>query len=319
MASNRLRAFALLLSGLLPLAAGAQAPVARRLAITIDDLPWVEFDRSAPGDVHARHRRLIDALAGTNAIGFVNEDKLIHEGRLDLARLAMLDDWPRAHLALGNHTFGHVGLTATPIDAYEQAILRGAALTRPLLARHGMTLAWFRHPFLQAGRDDAVREELARFLDAHGYRVAPVTIDDGDWIFARAYVGLVDAHRDAEAARLRARFVDYIVDKVVYYEAESRALFDREIAQVLLLHASALNADAMPALLARLRARGYAFVPIDQAVADPAYAHADGYRGRGGISWLHRWAMAEHKAPGFYAGEPVVPADVMQAAGVDSE
>ncbi|KAG1529725.1 hypothetical protein G6F50_017800 [Rhizopus delemar] len=41
---------------------------------------------------------------------------------------------------------------------------------------------------------------------------------------------------------------------------------------------------------------------------DPAYARgAEGYNGRYGPSWRHRWAMAEKKPKDFYAGEPVVP------------
>lgn len=53
--------------------------------------------------------------------------------------------------------------------------------------------------------------------------------------------------------------------------------------------------------------------------ADPAYRHADGYRGRAGISWLHRWAMAEKKPKVFYEGEPAVPQHVLDIAGVEGE
>ena len=52
---------------------------------------------------------------------------------------------------------------------------------------------------------------------------------------------------------------------------------------------------------------------------DPAYARPDGYHGRFGPSWLHRWAMAEHKPKTFYAGEPEVPKWVLDLAGVDGE
>ena len=87
----------------------------------------------------------------------------------------------------------------------------------------------------------------------------------------------------------------------------------------MLLHASALNAAAMDELLQRVEKRGYTFVTLDEALRDPAYAHADGYRGGAGISWMHRWAMAEQRPRVFYEGEPEVPADVMALAGVDSE
>jgi peptidoglycan/xylan/chitin deacetylase (PgdA/CDA1 family) len=293
----------------------------RRVAITVDDLPWVELARSAPAEVAARHRRLVATLArfDTHATGFVNENKLEIDGRVDAARRAMLADWLDAGLDLGNHTYDHNGLHATPIEAYEHSILRGEAVIRPLLAARGRTPSWFRHPYLQAGRDDATRERLARFLGEHGYRIAPVTIDNGEWIYASAYVGTLGAGDAALAARLRRDYVDYMLAKFAFYEDESKRLFGREIAQVLLIHANALNADALPALLERLRRRGYVFVALAEALEDPAYAHADGYRGGAGISWLHRWAMAEQMPRAFYQGEPTVAQYVLDLAGVEGE
>ena len=294
--------------------AGATEP--RRVAITVDDLPWVEFAFMDEATAVERQRRLVRALEGTHAIGFVNEDKLYADGELQPARRAMLEAWLRAGLDLGNHTYGHVGMHATPIADYEQAIVRGEAVTRELLAALGRAPAWFRHPYLQAGRVDADRERLDAFLAAHGYRIAPVTIDNGEWIWARAYLKVAG---EPERASFRNRYVDYIEAKFTYYEDQSRRLFGREIAQILLLHANSLNSDAMPALFERIRRRGYAFIPVDEAMRDPAYAHADGYRGGAGISWMHRWAMAEDKPKSFYHGEPVVPDDVLALAGVEGE
>lgn len=302
-----------------PLLCAAAEP--RRIAITVDDLPWVEFSQSSPVEVQKRFSTLVDVLARnrTAAIGFVNEDKLERDGRRDRRRVTMLERWLDAGIELGNHTYGHVGMHATPIADYLAAIDRGDEVTGALLRERGRNEAWFRHPFLQAGRDDADRATLAAWLEAHGYRVAPVTVDNGDWIFARAYVHALNANDAVLARRLRDDYVAYMDDKVAYYEQQSKRLFGREIAQVLLCHASALNADALPALFARLRKRGYEFVTLESAVADPAYAHADGYRGGAGISWMHRWAMAEGKPRTFYEGEPEVPRWIMDLAGVDSE
>lgn len=291
----------------------------RELSITIDDLPWVEYADSTRGDVELRHRHLLQALHGTHAVGFVNEDKLYADGELQTWRLTMLRDWLDAGLDLGNHTYGHVGLNKVALPDYERAILDGEKLLRPLLREFDRSLVWFRHPFLQTGREDAVRIALADFLAQHAYRAAPVTIDNGDWIFARAYLKALNAHEDRVARRVRALFVDYMLAKTVYFERQAQTLLGRPIPQVLLLHASALNSDALPALLDRLRRRGYAFVPLATAVGDPAYARKDGYYGGGGISWLHRWAMAESRPKTFYRGEPVVPKSIMDMAGVTSE
>ena len=85
------------------------------------------------------------------------------------------------------------------------------------------------------------------------------------------------------------------------------------------MHANELNADSFPDLVEGARQRGYRFVGLDEAMEDPAYARPDGYAGRWGPSWLHRWAMAEHKPKAFYAGEPLVPQWVLDLAGVESE
>jgi peptidoglycan/xylan/chitin deacetylase (PgdA/CDA1 family) len=315
----RFTALSLLSSAALSFGAAAVEP--RRVAVTIDDLPWVEFNQSTPAEVRARHLHLVDALSrhDSKAIGFVNEDKLYVDGVVQPGRSRMLKDWLQRGLDLGNHTYGHVGLHATPIEDYEQAILGGETVLRPLMQMHAKKLQWFRHPYLQAGRDDAVRARLDHFLAGHGYRIAPVTIDNGDWIFARAYINALNAGDSALAESLRARFIVYIEAKFDYYEQQSKRLFGREIPQVLLLHASALNAAAMDELLRRLRKRGYVFATVEEVLEDPAYAHDDGYRGGAGISWMHRWAMAEKRPRVFYDGEPEVPADVMALAGVDSE
>jgi peptidoglycan/xylan/chitin deacetylase (PgdA/CDA1 family) len=302
-------------------AGGRQPTPPRRVVITVDDLPWVEFALSTPAEVAARHRKLIDALSRqrSQAIGFVNEDKLYQHDALVPARRQMLEDWLRAGLSLGNHTYGHRGLHSTAIADYEQAILRGESELRPLMAAYGAAPVWFRHPFLQAGQEAAARQRLADFLARRGYRIAPVTIDNGDWIFARAYVQALNAGDQVLATSLRDRFIAYIEAKFKYYEQQSKRLFGREIPQILLLHASALNADSMDELLRRLRRRGYEFVSMEDVIDDPAYAHADGYRGRAGISWMHRWAMAEQQPKVFYQGEPAVPADVLALAGVSGE
>ena len=60
-------------------------------------------------------------------------------------------------------------------------------------------------------------------------------------------------------------------------------------------------------------------ITLDEAMRDPAYQRADGYTGKWGPSWLHRWAMAEKKPRDFYKGEPVVPKWVLEMAQVESE
>ncbi len=316
----------LLLPALLCVAAFAQAQDdTRRIAVTIDDLPWQRIEQTPPAQLPALHAQLMASLrqAQVPIVGFVNVDKLEQDGQVQPQRVAMLRDWLDAGYALGNHTYGHVNLHQVGVPAYEDAIVRGERTLRPLLAERGQPLQWFRHHYLATGRSVADREAVNAFLVAHGYRIAPVTVDSGEWVWAFAYAHVLDEPpgpaRDAMLLRLRKGYVPYMLNKLDFFERESQALFGRRIPQVWLMHANALNAAAFPELVAATRRRGYAFISLDEALRDPAYTHAEGYTGPGGISWLHRWAMAEDKSKDFYAGEPVVPRWVFALAGVDSE
>lgn len=313
------------LCGWLALPAWAAGPD-RRIAVTIDDLPWAGLDRTVPADLETRHARLMRALraADVPVVGFVNESKLEQDGRLRPERLAMLDDWLDAGAELGNHTWSHADLHAVGVPAFQAEILKGERRLRPLLAARGVAPRWFRHPYLRAGRTPEDKAAVADFLASHGYRVAPVTVDNGEWVWAFAYANVMDRRtpvddREAALVRLRRGYVPYMLNKLDYYERQSEALLGYALPQVWLMHANELNADAYVDLVAGAKRRGYRFIALEEALRDPAYARSDGYRGRFGPSWLHRWAMADDRPKAFYAGEPVVPPWVLRLAGVESE
>ena len=290
----------------------------RRVAITIDDLPTVSRTRNDPAFQEAVTVGLLEALArhGAPAIGFVNEGKLDRDGEVDGARVDLLRRWLQAGQELGNHTYSHPDLHEVTPDSFIVDLQAGERVTRPLVEATGGALSWFRHPFLHTGRDSAQRAAVHRVLDANGYRVAPVTIDNSDYIFAAAFDGAEAAGDSALATRVRTAYLTYMQRVVEYYEEQSRALFGREIPQVLLIHANALNASALDHLLEGLRRRGYSFITLAQAVDDPAYDSPDRYFGPGGITWIHRWALTAGKRGDFFAGEPEVPAWVAEAAAL---
>ncbi len=302
----------------------------RRISITIDDLPWVSGNDQAWEDenslsarnIKKHHKRLISAMKKAKApvVGFVNEGKLYSNGHKQKNRVDMLNDWLKAGFELGNHTYGHVSMHDVELQAYEENILQGERELRPLLANYGQTPQWFRHPYLRAGRTLEDKTALQKFLTEHGYKIAPVTIDNGEWVWASAYRKTLAKGSGKETlARLRREYVPYMVAKVDFYEHASINLLGYNLPQILLMHANELNADTYGALTAAIRARGYRFVSLEEAMRDPAYQRADTFTGRFGPSWLHRWALTEKKPKAFYAGEPEVPKWVLDLAGVESE
>lgn len=291
-------------------APAAAQQTARTVAVTFDDLPGVaQGDRSV-----AMHTRITDGLLRqiaehrVPAIGFVNEGKLLTDGRVDPRRVDLLRRWTAAGLELGNHGYSHIGLHDTPVDAYIADVARGDSVTRLVMADAGTQPRWFRHPFLHTGRTLEDRRRFETSLAERGYRVAPVTIDNSDYIFGAAYDR---APVDSIRRRVADEYIRYMEAVTAYYEQQSRALFGREIAQVLLLHANNLNADHFGRLAEMFARRGYTFVSLEQALRDPAYASQDTYTGPAGITWIHRWALTQGKRGDFFAGEPEVPAWVI--------
>jgi peptidoglycan/xylan/chitin deacetylase (PgdA/CDA1 family) len=292
-----------------PAAVPARDP-GHRMAITFDDLP------AGPPNVHSNEVQaeltegILAALAAHEvpAIGFVNEERLEVDGRVDPERVARLERWLEAGHELGNHTYSHPDLHRVPLEEFLDDVVRGEPVTRRLLAERGRELRFFRHPFLHTGLSLETKRAVEAFLEERGYRVAPVTIDNSEWIFGGAYARAYEAGDREEMARLGAAYVDYMERVVEFYEGQSRAILGREIPQTLLVHAYLLNAHHFGELLDRLAARGYRFVPLEEALADPAYDSPDTYTGPGGITWLHRWAITRGVDRSVFAGEPEIPA-----------
>lgn len=271
----------------------------RTVAFTFDDLPMSRDGAYGLARMQDVTTRLLGRLrsAGIVAVGFVNEGKLDRGGDRP-ARTALLEQWLDAGMELGNHTYAHASFWTTPLAEYQREVLRGEAVTRALLAERGRKPRYFRHPYLNTGPDLRTKETFERFLAEHGYRVAPVTVDNLDVTYALAYDNAYLQGDSALMRRIGGAYVEHMRASFAFSEALSRRVLGREPAQVLMLHTNALNADYLDALVAMLRARGYGFVPVERALEDPAYRSRDTYTGREGVSWLQRWAVTQGKDPG---------------------
>ena len=307
---------------LLALPAAATAGDGRVLAVTVDDLPASGAAHRGTAELEGLTRDLLAQLraAGAPAVGFVNEQGLDGPGGApEPARVALLRAWLEAGHELGNHGRAHLDLHRVAVEDWLEDVRRGDEVTRPLARAAGRPYRWFRHPYLHTGRSAEVRRRAEAALAAEGLAVAPVTHDNSEWIYARAYERSLAAGEAALAARIGEDYVRYMVEKAAYFDRNARDLFGRPVAQVLLVHANRLNADRLAALAAALRAAGWSFVTLEEALRDPAYRSPDTYHGPAGLTWLHRWALTRGVPKAFFAGEPATPGFVLEAAGVDSE
>jgi hypothetical protein len=204
-----------------------------------------------------------------------------------------LNTWLDAGADLGNHTFSHPSLNTTPLPEYIANIERGEPAIKQALDARGKKLRYFRHPFLFAGKDRETRQGLETYLAEHKYTIAPVTIDNSDWMFAAVYAQALKRGDTALAEKTRAAYLPYMESMFEFFESRSKEVTGHEIRQVLLIHVSELNADTMPDLLAMMKRRGYKIVSLDRALEDPAYQLPNEYYGKGGFSWVHRWSRTK--------------------------
>jgi peptidoglycan/xylan/chitin deacetylase (PgdA/CDA1 family) len=270
-------------------------PAVRKIAITFDDLPAVAVPAGQTCDLEALKNniaKLLDVLASHQipTVGFVNEGRICKSlGSEELGTL--LGVWLDRNQELGNHTYSHVDLDVATIEGYEADIIRGEMLISRLLSERGGTLRYFRYPFLNTGRNEDTKRAIASFLAGRGYTVAPVTMSGNGWMFAAVYADAKERGDSKTMELVAEAYVLYMRQVFNYFEAASSRLFGREINQILLLHANALNADYLGTLIEMLQSRGCKFVTLAEALQDPAYGSPDSYVGSGGYSSILRWAQ----------------------------
>ena len=307
----------LLLICALPLAAQtapSQAPAKpdRQVAITIDDLPAGAANTMSAAAITEMTTKLLTTLRDQKvpAVGFVNEKKLYQSGQVD-ERIASLRMWLDYGFELGNHTYSHMSLNKGGLKAWQDDVIQGENVTRLLLTQHHMPLRYFRHPYLDTGRDLETRRQAEAFLAARGYSIAPVTLDAWDWMYASVYDDAKKRGDTKLQADLAQSYLSYSDQVFAYDEALSKQIVGYEPKQILLLHGNQLEADHIGELLDVMRKRGYRFISLEDALGDQAYSLPDTYVGEEGTGWLDHWAITMGKPP---QGAPVFPQWVIDRA-----
>ena len=282
----------------------------KQVCFSFDDLPVVSYGISDTIFQKGLIENLISGLKKNDipAVGFVNEKKLYNqEGKINQFQVELLKSWIDYGLELGNHTFSHPDYNLVSFKDFTQDVLKGETITKEILSQKGKTIKYFRHPFLHLGNTKEKADSLDNFLSNHGYKTAPVTIDNEDYLFAVAYKRAKVKNDTLLAKQIGYDFVNYIEKKLKYYEMQSNRLFGRDIKQILLLHASWLNSDYIDSLAAIFKKNSYEFVSMDRALEDNIYKTEITVYGNWGISWIDRWALSKGKRADFFKDEPETP------------
>jgi len=278
----------------LALSRRAMAQAVRRVSITIDDGPVVGEMKDL-GNFQRISAGLIGSFAAEKVpvTIFINERQLNVQGQRD-GRAAVLTQWLDAGFELANHSYSHPSLNRVPLWQFQDDVLRGDVIMRPMMEERGRKLVWFRYPYLHSGPTAEVHQGIMDFLEQRKYRVAPVTVDYADYTFAGVYSRLVRAGNLVVAEKVKQAYLDQVDVGFEYAEKVSQEIFGYELPQILLIHCNELNSVTLRDSIGRMRKRGYTFISLEEAMKDPAYARPDTFAGSGG-SWLSRSATAMGK------------------------
>jgi peptidoglycan/xylan/chitin deacetylase (PgdA/CDA1 family) len=240
---------------------------AQQIAFTWDDLP--AHSALPPGDTRVEiGRKIVAAMKDAHmppVYGFVNG---IFTEQEPLST-PMLKEWHDAGLPLGNHTWSHMNLNAHSLAEWEADTLKNEALLKSYMLTEDWH--WLRYPNLAEGDTPQKREEARKFLAEHGYKIAAVTMSFGDYLYNGPYARCVAKKDAASIAQLEASYLAAADATIDYTRAMSKALYDRDIPYVLLMHVGALDARMLPRLLTLYRDKGFSFVSLQDAEKDPFY------------------------------------------------
>lgn len=261
------------------------------VALTFDDAPGLSATTST--EYLAKTNRILLAKLKASRVPAA----VFVVGRLAQSpkRRDLVEAWARQGYAVGNHTYSHESLLQMRATDYIADIADDDRLLRKILDLPDNADLWFRHPYLETGATVQARIEVESWLSAHHYRIAPVTLENADWMFAEPYDRALLSKDMVSARMIRLRYLVYTRAAVRWYRAAALDLLGRRPDLVFLLHETRLNADCLEDLLAILGKQDLHPASLDAVMRDPAYAVRDPYVGREGPQWLTRWALVLHR------------------------
>jgi peptidoglycan/xylan/chitin deacetylase (PgdA/CDA1 family) len=241
---------------------GAEAQ--KRIAFTFDDVPRGRGAFFTPDE---RTKRLIAGLkkGSVKQAGFYlvpgqigHDDGIGGEERI------------KAYVAAGHviadHSFTHPHLNELSVADYmanvdkAEAWLKGREGRRP----------WFRYPFLDEGGSDKTKVAAVRAaLKARGLHNGYATVDGSDWNIESLTADAVKAGKTIDMGALRDLYVETMVQAADFADGLSKKTWDRQPAQVIVLHETDMAALFIADLTKALREDGWKIITADEAYADP--------------------------------------------------
>lgn len=267
-------------------------PKARRVAITIDDVPNTRTFTN--NNFSSKLLQELDSLSIPITI-FINEGLIFRKDSVKNKEL--FDNWmKRSYVTPGNHTYSHFRYSEVGYNSFTEDVLKGEILSQEMAAKHGKDLKYFRFPYNDLGTDSSEHAQILNFLDDHNYVLTPFTIETSDWMFNSIYKKYLKIGDSVKAREIGQMYVDETIRSFAFFDSLTQHQNGRNVDQIYLCHDNRLNEDYLPELIERLRVEGYDFISLNDALKDPIYEKENSYWKKWGITWCYRWmTSAERK------------------------
>jgi beta-lactamase regulating signal transducer with metallopeptidase domain len=292
----------------IPLVNAQRATGDRKLAIGFVSIPPLDRTANPPKDASATAKVLIETLKAHKipAIGFV-QGSMISDGQKPYpVRVDIVKMWRDGGFEIGVGGYKHIWFYDTAYDDYVANTEKNIGVVTPILAEKDRHLRYFSYPFLNTGKTADDRSRFESWLSGRGLTPVKYTIDNQEWMYSYAYDMARNENDVPTMTEVRIAFIKYMNDMFDHYEKYSQEMFGRDIAQTMVLTPSRLVADSAHDLFGMIEKRGYRFIRMDEALADPAFQTAEDWSGKSGISWFERWQMKQ--------GKPLLPEPAVDGA-----
>jgi peptidoglycan-N-acetylglucosamine deacetylase len=229
------------------------------LAVTIDDFDLSDTPLMS-GEMRDAAIRMALRGHGVKAAGFV-AGKYVDAGRSP----RVLAAWSRDGHVLGNHSFSHPYYGGADPAGEMADILKCEGLLIPYAGFRRL----FRYPYLAEGKTAAGRDELRKLLRAHGYRIAPVTIDTSDWYVDARLRARLETDPQADISGYRRYWLDHLWNRATYYDGLAQEVLGHSLDHTILLHHRLATGLFLEDALSMFRSRGWRLVDASMAFEQP--------------------------------------------------
>ncbi|MBN1150064.1 polysaccharide deacetylase family protein [candidate division WOR-3 bacterium] len=248
------------------------APAQKRVALTIDDLPFTYTRGLTREQKHDYFIRILDTLDSRNVkvMGFTVTSTI------NGFALELMNEFVNRGHSIGNHTHSHRDLDDVSAEEYIEDFLICDSLLTTLF---GKRPEYFRYPCLSMGDTPEKRDSVLQALRRNGYTVAPVTIDNDDWKFNKTFVDALPSGDTVFLDSVKREYISHIEERILANDSFYTKKYDRDVPLVMLLHMNYINSFVLGEIIDIFLEDGWNFIPLEEALADTVYLKYSRYSG----------------------------------------